>query len=142
MRKNNLKFNFYGISWDLDLCDKITILDCNSGAGKTMMMDSLEELAVLPEFSYIKVFNYKTVRLLSELNKCKDNLIFIDNGELLLTPEVNNAIFFDTTNQFVIAARDLKGLEISLYDFKKPIYEKESRTFRLEAAYAEVLPMD
>ena len=142
MHKNNLKFNFCGINWNLDLCDKITILDCNSSAGKTMMMNSLEELAVLPEFSYIKVFKYRTVHLLSELNRCRDSLIFIDNGELLLTPEVNNAIFFDTTNQFVISTRNLKGLEVSLYDFKKLIYEKESHTFRLEDAYAEILPVD
>ena len=139
--RNSFSFSYREFKWELKLTDEIVVIDCNSGAGKTLMMDSLEELSVLPEFNFVRVFNYKTRDLAKQIKSCENNLIFIDNGELMLDNDVVHAIYYDLTNQFVIAAHNLHGLEVSLNDFKKLVYDEHQKLFRLEDAYAKLFSM-
>ena len=76
---------------------KIIQLRGDSSTGKTLFCSDLrEQRTKIPDFPTILVigsFNRESLGLLNDLNNLSYDLVVIDNADILLTPELDKAIF-------------------------------------------------
>ena len=80
----NVRFKADPFSYDLEFDDRITLVGGDSGTGKTVLYEMLEDLRFTDEYKRIKLFNYKSDNLLETLKQCRGNFIVIDNADILL----------------------------------------------------------
>ena len=80
----NITFKAAPFSYDLVFDDRITLVGGDSGTGKTVLYEMLEDLRFTDEYKRIKLFNYKSDNLLETLKQCRGNFIVIDNADILL----------------------------------------------------------
>ena len=55
----NITFKADPFSYNLEFDDRITLVGGNSGTGKTVLYEMLEDLRLTNEYKAIKLFNYK-----------------------------------------------------------------------------------
>ena len=84
----NITFKAAPFSYDLVFDDRITLVGGDSGTGKTVLYEMLEDLRFTDEYKRIKLFNYKSDNLLETLKQCRGNFIVIDNADILLNDEI------------------------------------------------------
>ena len=106
----NITFKADPFSYDLMFEDRITLVGGDSGTGKTVLYEMLEDLRLTDEYKAIKLFNYKSDNLLEAVKQCKDNFIVIDNADVLLDDSVRKYIALDDRNQYLIIGRNPKNL--------------------------------
>lgn len=114
---NSISFKASPFSYDLKFEDRITLVRGDSATGKTYMYQLLEDLKLTPEFSAIRLFNYKSDNFHNDLKQCKNNFIVIDNGDILLTEEDKRFINFEGSNQYLLFLRNCDGLNLSAESF-------------------------
>ncbi len=114
---NTIKFDVAPFSYFLEFADRITLVRGDSATGKTYLYQMLEDLRLMEEYQAIKLFNYKTEEFHDNLKKCKDRFIVIDNADLLLDNEDRRFINFDSSNQYMLFARNCDGLNLSSGSF-------------------------
>lgn len=114
---NTIKFDAAPFSYSLEFADRITLVRGDSATGKTYLYQMLEDLRLLEEYQSIKLFNYKTEEFHDNLKKCRDKFIVIDNADLLLDNEDRSFINFDSSNQYMLFARNCDGLNLSSGSF-------------------------
>ena len=56
----NITFKAAPFSYDLTFDDRITLVGGDSGTGKTVLYEMLEDLRLTDEYRAIKLFNYKS----------------------------------------------------------------------------------
>ena len=78
----NIAFQAAPFSYDLVFEDRITLVGGDSGTGKTVLYEMLEDLKLTNEYHAIKLFNYKSENILENLEKCRNNFIVIDNADI------------------------------------------------------------
>lgn len=103
-RKNSVDF-------DLKFNSKLTLIDGDSGVGKTMLFQALERDALLENKKFI-CLNYRdkvNKSLDNIIGKVHDETIVIDNADVILTLEHKSIIAMDDSNQYIIFARDIQG---------------------------------
>ena len=105
-------------SYDLVFDDRITLVGGDSGTGKTVLYEMLEDLRLTDEYQAIKLFNYKSDALLESMKQCRDRFIVIDNADILIDDEVRRFINFDFSNQYMLFLRNCDGLNVSDKSFK------------------------
>ena len=67
----NITFKAAPFSYDLVFDDRITLVGGDSGTGKTVLYEMLEDLRFTDEYKRIKLFNYKSDNLLNfQINIC------------------------------------------------------------------------
>ena len=71
----NITFKADPFSYDLMFDDRITLVGGDSGTGKTVLYEMLEDLRLTDQYKAIKLFNYKSDNLLEAVKQCKDNFI-------------------------------------------------------------------
>lgn len=86
----NITFKAAPFSYDLVFDDRITLVGGDSGTGKTVLYEMLEDLRFTDEYKRIKLFNYKSDNLLETLKQCRGNFIVIDNADILLNDEIED----------------------------------------------------
>ncbi len=89
----------------------------DSATGKTFLYQMLEDLKMTKEYQKIKLFNYKSEEFHSNLKKCRDKFVVIDNADLLLDDADRKFINFDSCNQYMLFARNCDGLNLSADSF-------------------------
>ena len=94
----NITFKADPFSYDLEFDDRITLVGGDSGTGKTVLYEMLEDLRLTNEYKAIKLFNYKS-----------DNLI---------NDEIRRFINFEPSNQYMLFLRNCDGLNVSDKSFK------------------------
>lgn len=104
--------------YDLQFDDRITLVGGDSGTGKTVLYEMLEDIRLTDEYSAIKLFNYKSDDFLGTLKRCKDRFIVIDNADNLMNDEVRRFINFEVSNQYMLFLRNCDGLNVSDNSFK------------------------
>lgn len=72
----NITFKADPFSYDLMFDDRITLVGGDSGTGKTVLYEILEDLRFTDEYKAIKLFNYKSDNLLEAVKQCRDNFSF------------------------------------------------------------------
>ena len=114
----NITFKADPFSYDLMFDDRITLVGGDSGTGKTVLYEILEDLRFTDEYKAIKLFNYKSDNLLEAVKQCRDNFIVIDNADILIDDDIRRFIHFEFSNQYMLFLRNCDGLNVSDKSFK------------------------
>lgn len=114
----NTIFRAAPFSYDLVFDDRITLVGGDSGTGKTVLYEMLEDLKLTDEYKMIKLFNYKSDNLLESMKQCRDSFIVIDNADILIDDETRRFINFEFSNQYMLFSRNCDGLNVSDKSFK------------------------
>ena len=114
----NITFKADPFSYHLEYDDRITLVGGDSGTGKTVLYEMLEDLRLTDEYKAIKLFNYKSDDLLESMKQCRDRFIVIDNADILIDDEVRRFINFEFSNQYMLFLRNCDGLNVSDKSFK------------------------
>jgi hypothetical protein len=114
----NISFEADPFSYDLVFEDRITLVGGDSGTGKTVLYEMLEDLRLTDEYNAIRLFNYKSDNLLEAIKQCRDSFIVIDNADILMNDEVRRFINFEFSNQYMLFLRNCDGLNVSDKSFK------------------------
>ena len=129
---NKIVFQADPFSYDLVFDDRITLVGGDSGTGKTVLYDMLEDLKQTEEYNAIKLFNYKSEDVLEKLKQCRNNFVVIDNADILMDDEVRQFINFEFSNQYMLFLRNCDGLNVSDKSFKVMKFEGNMITLEEE----------
>ena len=114
----NITFRADPFSYDLVFDDRITLVGGDSGTGKTVMYEMLEDLRLTDDYKDVKLFNYKSDNFLESVKKCRDSFIVIDNADILIDDDIRRFINFEFSNQYMLFLRNCDGLNVSDKSFK------------------------
>ena len=114
----SILFQAAPFSYELLFDDRITLVGGDSGTGKTVLYEMLEDLKLTDEYHAIKLFNYKSENILENLEKCRNNFIVIDNADILINDEIRRFINFESSNQYMLFLRNCDVLNVSDKSFK------------------------
>lgn len=114
---DTIEFRAEPFSYFLSFADRITLVRGDSATGKTYLYQMLEDLKMTKEYQKIRLFNYKSEDFHCDLKKCKDKFVVIDNADLLLDDADRKFINFDSSNQYMLFARNCDGLNLSADSF-------------------------
>jgi len=114
---DTIEFQAAPFSYFLAFFDRITLVRGDSATGKTYLYQMLEDLRMTKEYQAIKLFNYKAEDFHENLKKCKDRFVVVDNADLLLEEEDRRFINFNSSNQYMLFARNCDGLNLSAGSF-------------------------
>lgn len=114
----DIRFKADPFLYELHFDDRITLVGGDSGTGKTVLYEMLEDLKLTKEYHAIKLFNYKSDSLVAQLKKCRNNFIVIDNADILMTDDIRRFINFEFSNQYMLFSRNCDGLNASDKSFK------------------------
>ena len=128
----NIAFQAAPFSYDLVFEDRITLVGGDSGTGKTVLYEMLEDLKLTNEYHAIKLFNYKSENILENLEKCRNNFIVIDNADILIDDDIRRFINFEFSNQYMLFLRNCDGLNVSDKSFKVLKLEDNKSTLEEE----------
>lgn len=119
-------------SYELVFDDRITLVGGDSGTGKTVLYEMLEDLRLTDAYHAMKLFNYKSDNVEENLEKCRNNFIVIDNADILINDDMRKFINFEFSNQYMLFLRNCDGLNVSDKSFKVLKLEKNKITFEEE----------
>ena len=85
----NITFEAAPFSYDLTFDDRITLVGGDSGTGKTVLYEMLEDIRLTEEYKAIKLFNYKSDDFLEAIKQCRNSFIVIDNADCLINDDVD-----------------------------------------------------
>ena len=114
----SITFKAAPFSYDLEFDDRITLVGGDSGTGKTVLYELLEDIRLTEEYKAIKLFNYKSDNFLETIKKCRDSFIVVDNADNLMNDEVRKFVNFESSNQYMLFLRNCDGLNVSDKSFK------------------------
>ena len=114
----NITFKADPFSYNLEFDDRITLVGGDSGTGKTVLYEMLEDLRLTNEYKAIKLFNYKSDNFSKSIEQCRDSFIVVDNADNLINDEVRRFINFEPSNQYMLFLRNCDGLNVSGKSFK------------------------
>ena len=114
----NIIFEAAPFLYDLEFDDRITLVGGDSGTGKTVLYEMLEDMRLTDEYKSIKLFNYKSDNLIESIKQCRDSFIVVDNADILINDEVRRFINFEFSNQYMLFLRNCDGLNVSDKSFK------------------------
>ena len=119
-------------SYDLEFDERITLVGGDSGTGKTVLYEMLEDVRLTEEYRCIKLFNYRSDNFSEDIKKCKDSFIVVDNADNLMNDEVRKFINFETSNQYMLFLRNCDGLNVSDKSFKILKFDNNRITLETE----------
>ena len=128
----NITFQAAPFFYELSFDDRITLVGGDSGTGKTVLYEMLEDLKLTAEYHAIKLFNYKSEDLAENLKKCRNNFIVIDNADILINDDIRKFINFEISNQYMLFLRNCDGLNVSDKSFKELKMENNRITLEEE----------
>ena len=136
----NITFKAAPFSYDLLFDDRITLVGGDSGTGKTVLYEILEDLRLTDEYRKIKLFNYKSDNLSESVKQCRNSFIVIDNADILINDEVRRFINFEFSNQYLLFTRYCDGLNVSDKSFKVLKLDNNRITLEAEVNHYAISP--
>ena len=109
----SITFKADPFSYDLEFDDRITLVGGDSGVGKTVLYEILEDVRLTDEYRAIKLFNYRSDNFSESIKQCRDSFIVVDNADNLINDEVRKFINFELSNQYMLFLRNCDGLNVS-----------------------------
>lgn len=131
----NITFKAAPFSYDLTFDDRITLVGWDSGTGKTVLYEMLEDIRLTDEYKAIKLFNYKSDDFLEAIKQCRNSFIVIDNADCLINDDVRRFINFELSNQYMLFLRNCDGLNVSDKSFKELKFDNNRITLEEELWY-------
>lgn len=104
-----------GVDFDLIFHDALTIINGESGVGKTVLFKALENDSILGNLDAI-CLNYDDITsgiIDITLKSAQNKIIIIDNADIILTDEQRFRISTDQDNQYIIFAHSIQGMHPS-----------------------------
>lgn len=89
-----IRFKADPFSYNLEFDDRITLVGGDSGTGKTVLYEMLEDIRLTDEYKAIKLFNYKSDRFLESIKQCRNCFVVIDNADILINDDIRRYITF------------------------------------------------
>ena len=129
---NRIAFQAAPFSYDLIFEDRITLVGGDSGTGKTVLYEMLEDLRLTEDYQAIRLFNYKTDDFSKSLMQCRNSFIVIDNADILIDDEGRRFINFECSNQYMLFSRNCDGLNVSDKSFKVLKFDENQITLEDE----------
>lgn len=129
---NRIAFQAAPFSYDLIFDDRITLVGGDSGTGKTVLYEMLEDLRLTEDYQAIRLFNYKTDDFSKSLMRCRNSFIVIDNADILIDDEDRRFINFECSNQYMLFSRNCDGLNVSDKSFKVLKFDENQITLEDE----------
>lgn len=114
----NIRFKAAPFLYDLEFEDRITLVGGDSGVGKTVLYEMLEDIRLTDEYRAIRLFNYRSDDFSEAIKQCRDSFIVVDNADNLMNDEVRKFINFELSNQYMLFLRNCDGLNVSDKSFK------------------------
>ena len=128
----SITFKADPFSYDLEFDDRITLVGGDSGVGKTVLYEILEDVRLTDEYRAIKLFNYRSDNFSESIKQCRDNFIVVDNADNLINDEVRRFINFELSNQYMLFLRNCDGLNVSDQSFKVLKFDNNKITLEEE----------
>ena len=128
----SITFKADPFSYDLEFDDRITLVGGDSGVGKTVLYEILEDVRLTDEYRAIKLFNYRSDNFSESIKQCRDSFIVVDNADNLINDEVRKFINFETSNQYMLFLRNCDGLNVSDKSFKVLKFDNNKITLEEE----------
>ena len=128
----NITFKADPFSYNLEFDDRITLVGGDSGTGKTVLYEMLEDLRLTDEYKAIKLFNYKSDDFPESIERCRDSFVVVDNADNLINDEIRRFINFEPSNQYMLFLRNCDGLNVSDKSFKVLKFDKNRITLEEE----------
>lgn len=119
-------------SYDLEFDDRITLVGGDSGVGKTVLYEMLEDIRLTDEYKAIRLFNYRSDDFQEAIKQCRDSFIVVDNADNLINDEVRKFINFELSNQYMLFLRNCDGLNVSDKSFKVMKFDNNKITLEEE----------
>ena len=119
-------------SYDLEFNDRITLVGGDSGVGKTVLYEMVEDVRLTDEYRAIKLFNYRSDNFQEAIKQCRDSFIVVDNADNLINDEVRKFINFELSNQYMLFLRNCDGLNVSDKSFKVMKFDNNKITLEEE----------
>ena len=116
----------------MEFDDRITLVGGDSGTGKTVLYEMLEDIRMTDEYKAIKLFNYKSDDFLEAIKQCRNSFIVIDNADCLINGDVRRFINFELSNQYMLFLRNCDGLNVSDKSFKVLKFDNNKITLEEE----------
>lgn len=129
---SQIAFRATPFSYNLIFDDRITLVGGDSGTGKTVLYEMLEDLKFTDEYQAIKLFNYRSESFSESLKACRNNFIVIDNADILLDDDIRQFINFEFSNQYMLFLRNCDGLNVSDKSFKLLKFNENTITLEEE----------
>lgn len=112
-----VKLRAYGRNIDLEFKDRITLVSGNSGTGKTLIFELLNDIQMKDKDKYTCInkalLNQTKMRLSTFIKKATGKLIVIDNADIILTDTDKKIINSDNKHAYLLFARNQQGLNIT-----------------------------
>lgn len=131
----NIKFKAEPFSYDLEFDDRIVLVGGDSGTGKTVLYEMLEDLRLTDEYKAIKLFNYRSDNFAEAIKQCRQQFIVVDNADILLDTDIKKFINFEFSNQYMLFLRNCDGLNVSDKSFKVLKFDNNRITLEEEVWY-------
>ena len=128
----SITFKADPFSYDLEFDDRITLVGGDSGVGKTVLYEILEDVRLTDEYRAIKLFNYRSDNFSESIKQCRDSFIVVDNADNLINDEVRKFINFELSNQYMLFLRNCDGLNVSDQSFKVLKFDNNKITLNEE----------
>ena len=128
----SITFNADPFLYDLEFDDRITLVGGDSGVGKTVLYEMLEDIRLTDEYKAIKLFNYRSDDFQEAIKQCRDSFIVVDNADNLINDEVRKFINFEVSNQYMLFLRNCDGLNVSDKSFKVLKFDNNKITLEEE----------
>ncbi len=128
----SITFKADPFSYDLEFDDRITLVGGDSGVGKTVLYEILEDVRLTDEYRAIKLFNYRSDNFSESIKQCRDSFIVVDNADNLINDEVRKFINFELSNQYMLFLRNCDGLNVSDQSFKVLKFDNNKITLEEE----------
>lgn len=135
--------NLYGVTLDLQVIDRITLIEGDSGIGKSLIFSYLDNLSKYQErekYLCINSIYAQKIRRKNEseeraiLNVIKTSLnkwIVIDNADVILSKKLRDYIVMDTNNNYILFGRNVEGLWANEDNLAKLVFDESNRSFSL-----------
>ena len=131
----SITFKAAPFSYDLEFDDRITLVGGDSGVGKTVLYEMLEDIRLTDEYKAIRLFNYRSDDFQEAIKQCRDSFIVVDNADNLINDEVRKFINFELSNQYLLFLRNCDGLNVSDKSFKVMKFDNNKITLEEELWY-------
>lgn len=111
---DSIKLQGFGRIIDLKFNDKITLLDGDSGVGKSLIFQLLSTQRKVGRYSKVNCINsytlhYTNATLESLLKNISKSFVAIDNADILLDANTRHLLCVDS-NQYLVIGRNPDGL--------------------------------
>lgn len=128
----SITFKATPFSYDLEFDDRITLVGGDSGVGKTVLYEMLEDIRLTDEYKAIRLFNYRSDDFQEAIKQCRDSFIVVYNADNLINDEVRKFINFELSNQYMLFLRNCDGLNVSDKSFKVMKFDNNKITLEEE----------